>query len=163
MSLKPLDRPGNYFLVWCLLIFALPLTRTVAAQTPAPTSEIDLQPILAHDKLERDQDLTLHVFISNKSTLPITLNDVMVTSEATLEKPRKFTFPIELPALSSTHEEITPHTLNNVKFGGHKVTITADYVWANATQETSNTVVCCPKLAGSSKKRPKVFPRGAKV
>jgi len=160
MSFKLLDRPGNYFRVWCLLIFAFPLTGMVAAQTPGPTPDIDLQPILAHDKLERDQDLTLHVFISNKSTLPITLNDVKVVSEATLEKLRKFTFPIELPALSSTKGEITLHSLSDAKFGGHKIIVTADYVWANETQRASKTVVLPLEISRKFEEEAKGFPGG---
>jgi len=160
MSFKPLDRPGNYFLVWCLLIFAFPLTGMVAAQTPAPTPDIELQPILAHDKLERDKDLTLHVFISNKSTLPITVNDVTVVSETTQEKSRTFKLPINLPALSSTKAEITLHTLSDAKFGGQKIIVTANYVWGNQPQKTSKTVVLPLEISRKFEEEAKGFPGG---
>jgi hypothetical protein len=160
MSLKPLDLPVKYFLISCLLIFAFPLTGMVAAQTPAPTPDIDLQPILAHDKLERDHDLTLHVFISNKSTLPITVNEVKVVSEATEEKSREFTLPTALPALGSTQGKIVLHSTNNAKFGGHKIIVTANYIWANKTQKASKTVVLPLEISRKFEEEAKGFPGG---
>ncbi|HYV09844.1 MAG TPA: hypothetical protein VE980_02950 [Pyrinomonadaceae bacterium] len=132
----------------------------VAAQTPAPTPDIELQPILAHDKLERDKDLTLHVFISNKSTLPITVNDVTVVSETTQEKSRTFKLPINLPALSSTKAEITLHTLSDAKFGGQKIIVTANYVWGNQPQKTSKTVVLPLEISRKFEEEAKGFPGG---
>ncbi len=93
--------PGK-LLNWCLLLFSWSIVAAQTTQTTAPV--VELQGILARDKIERDEDVTLDLFVSNKSSLPIILSRVAIISPSIGEK-ESFPCPFSSHPLAQLMEE----------------------------------------------------------
>lgn len=145
---------------WPLLVCAWLLTGIVAAQTSAP--DVELQGILSREKIERDEDVTLNIFISNKSSVPIILSRITVLSESTAEKINDFVLPAEVPPFGTIQGKSILSNANNAKFGAHKIVVTADYFWPNNKVNliTTKTVTLPLELTRRFEEEAKGFPGG---
>jgi len=148
-------------LVWPLLVCAWLLTGIVGAQTTAP--DVELQGILSREKIERDEDVTLNVFVSNKSSVPIILSRITVVSESTAEKINGFVLPAEVPPFGTIPGQIILSNANDAKFGAHKIVVTADYFWSNdkVNRLTTKTVTLPLELTRRFEEEAKGFPGGS--
>jgi len=148
-------------LVWPLLVCSWLLTGNVAAQTSAP--DVELQGILNREKIERDEDVTLNVFVNNKSNVPLILSRITVVSESTVNRINEFVLPAEVAPFGTIQGKIILSSANNAKFGAHKIVVTADYFWPSNKVNllTTKTVTLPLELTRRFEEEAKGFPGGS--
>jgi hypothetical protein len=132
----------------------------VSAQIRAP--EVTIQGILPREKIERNEVITLILFVTNKSSVPLVLGTVKVLSEAAAEESRDFSLPIQVAPFSTAQGKISLSSTSDAKFGVHKLVVSADYFWRTGKDDvvSTETITVPLEITRKFEEEAKGFPGG---
>jgi hypothetical protein len=145
----------------CLLMVVLCLPAASAADQPVPPS-IEFQGVLSRDKIEKTDQVTLFLFLSNKSSIPVTWNAVYLISSGFAEEKRQCALPTIVPPFATVEGTLSLKADNTTAFGAQKILVNTNYIWTNGKQEmvTSQTATLPIELTRRFEEESKGFPGG---